>query len=118
MSEKHEVKKALLDKATASKILRVVPRHEGFHFYKGPGDDTGKVAVSLVDFADKIRSVDIRSINFHFTRQDFEKWMRNVLGDVELSRRISKIKRDSHGEKLRSEIIQTVKSRIEELRST
>jgi hypothetical protein len=117
MREKREAKKAILDKTSASNMLRVVPRHEGFHFYKGPGDDTGKVAMSLVDFADKARSVDIRSVNFHFTRQDFEKWIRNVLGDVELSRRVGRIRKESHGEKLRNEIIQTVKNRIEELKS-
>ena len=32
MREKAEVRKPILDKATVSKILRTVPRHEGFQF--------------------------------------------------------------------------------------
>ena len=118
MSKKRIIKKTTLDKATATKISRVIPRHEGFHFYKRQGDQTGKVAISLMDFAEKIRSVDIRSINFHFERQDFEKWIRTTVGDVELARRLSRIRKDSHGEQLRNNILQTVRTRIEELKNT
>lgn len=116
MMRKYEIKKTVLDKTTVSKILRTVPSHEGFHFFKALGDPTGKVATSLSDFAEKLRIVDIRSVNFHFPRQDFEKWLRDVIGDAELSMRIGRIRKDTHGERLRSEIIQTVKARIDELK--
>jgi len=65
-----------------------------------------------------MRVVDIRSVNFHFKRQDFEKWIRDVIGDAELSRRISRIRKEAHGEKLRNEIIQIMKGRLEELKGT
>ena len=116
MAKKPEVKKKILDKTTISKIVRTVPRHEGFHFFRGLGDSTGKVAMSLTDFVEKMRSVDIRSVNFHFKRQDFVKWVRDIIGDSELSRRISRIRKEAHGEKLRNEIIQIVKSRLAELK--
>jgi hypothetical protein len=116
MMKKPEVKKTGLDKATVSRMLRTVPQHEGFHFFRAPGDSTGKIATSLADFVEKLRTVDIRSVNFHFPRQDFEKWLRNTIGDAEMSTRISRIKRDTHGEKLRNEIIQVVKGRIDELK--
>ena len=116
MMKKPEVKKTVLDKAAISRILRTVPQHEGFRFFKAPGDSTGKVATSLADFVEKLRTVDIRSVNFHFPRQDFEKWLRNIVGDTELSTRISKIGKDTHEEKLRNEIIQIVKGRIDELK--
>jgi len=116
MMKKTEAKKPALDKATVSKILKVVPSHEGFHFFKGPGDSTGKTATSLTDFVEKLRTVDIRSVNFHFPRQDFEKWIRDAIGDAELSRRIGKIRKETHGESLRNEIIQMVKKRFEELK--
>ena len=115
MPRRPEIKKTVLDKVTISRIERVVPHHEGFHFFKGLGDSTDKVAISLTDFHEKMRNVDIRSVNFHFKRQDFEKWIRDVVGDAELSRRIGRIKKESHGENLRSKIIQTVKERLEEL---
>jgi len=116
MMKKPQDKKVVLDMAAVSKILRTVPSHEGFHFFRAPGDATGKVATNLPDFAEKLRTVDIRSINFHFPRQDFEKWLRDVIGDSELSRRISRIGKENHGEKLRSEVIQIVKARVDELK--
>ena len=118
IAKKPEVKKPVFDKATISKILRTIPRHEGFQFFRGLGDSTEKVATSLSDFIEKMRVVDIRSVNFHFKRQDFEKWIRDVIGDAELSRRISRIRKEVHGEKIRTEIIQTVKARLEELKGT
>ena len=116
MMKKSEDKRAVLDKAVISKILRTVQSNEGFHFFRAPGDSTGKTATSLADFAEKLRTVDIRSVNFHFPRQDFEKWLRDVIGDAELSRRIGRIRKETHGEKLRSEIIQAVKGRLNELK--
>lgn len=118
MAKKPEVRKPVLDKATISKILRTVPRHEGFQFLRGLGDSTEKVATSLADFVEKMRVVDIRSVNFHFKRQDFEKWIRDVIGDAELSRRISRIRKEAHGENLRNEIIQIMKGRLKELKGT
>ena len=116
MMRKPEDKKTVLDKATVSRILRTVPSHEGFHFFRAPGDSTGKIATNLADFVEKLRTVDIRSVNFHFPRQDFEKWLRDIIGDAELSRRINRIRKEIHGEKLRSEIIQIVKKRIDEIK--
>ena len=116
MSKKQEVKKPSLDKTTVSRIMRTLPRNEGFHFYKGPGESTGKVATGLADMAEKVRIVDIRSINYHFKRREFEKWVRDNLGDVELSRRFGRIDRETHGEKLRNEIVTLIKTRLEELK--
>ena len=118
IAKKPDGKKPVLDKATISQILRTVPRHEGFQFFRGLGDSTEKVATSLADFLEKMRVVDIRSVNFHFKRQDFEKWIRNVIGDAELSRRISRTRREDHGETLRTELIQIMKARVEELKGT
>jgi len=118
MMKKSEAKKPVLDKSTITRILRTVPSHEGFHFFRAPGDSTGKVATSLTDFAEKLRTIDIRSVNFHFPRQDFEKWLRDIVGDAELSRRISRIRKETHGENLRNQIVQTVKGRLEELKGT
>ena len=118
MMKKPEAKKTAVDPATVTKTLRTVPHNEGFHFFRAPGDSTGKVATSLTDFAEKLRLVDIRSVNFHFPRQDFEKWLRNTIGDNELATRISRIRKDTHGEMLRTEIIRVVKGRIDELKGT
>ena len=95
--------------------MRAVSRHERFHFYREQGDSTGKVATSLTEFVKQLGAVDVHSINFHFKRRDFEKWIRDVIGDVELATKIGKIRKGAHGEKLRSELVQLVKGRLDEL---
>ena len=109
------VRKSVLNKALASKILRNVPEQEGFHFYLAIGEPTGETAVSLADFINKIRTVDVRSVNFHFPRKDFEKWIRVVIGDAELALRIGRIRLGIQGEALRNEILRVVKVRLNEL---
>jgi len=117
MAKKPEARK-FMDKTVIFRITRTVPRHEGFHFFRGLGESTGEVAISLVDFVEKLRSVDIGSIDFHFKRRDFEKWIRDILGDAELSTRIRRLRKETHGEALRNEIIKIVKERLEELKGT
>ena len=113
-------RKSVLNKDLVSKILRSVPEQEGFHFYLAIGEPTGETAVSLADLVKKIELVDVRSVNFHFPRKDFEKWTRAVLGDAELALRIGrigKIRPGIEGEALRNEIIRTVKMRLNELKA-
>jgi hypothetical protein len=111
-----KVRKLVLNKNFVSKILRSVPEQEGFHFYLAIGEPTGKIAVSLADFVEKMKVVDVLSVNFHFSRKDFEKWIRGVIGDAELALRISRIRLGIQGEALRNEIIRVVKARLNELK--
>ena len=113
------VGKAGLKKDLASKILRSVLGKEGFHFYIAIGEPTGETAVNLADFANKMESIDVRSLNFHYTRKDFEKWIRAVFGDIELALKlelIGKIRAGIQGEALSNEITRTVKIRLNELK--
>ena len=116
MSRKQTIIRKAIDKSRASKILRTVHSHEGFWFYKAPGDFTGKNAGSLKDLAKMLRVVDGQSIDFHFIREDFRRWIQFIIGDVELSTRINRIPQDTRGEKLRSDLIRTVDERINELK--
>ena len=111
-----KVRKLVLNKDLASKILRSVPEQEGFRFYLAIGEPTRETAVSLADFINKIRTVDVRSVNFHFPRKDFEKWIRVVIGDAELALRIGRIRLGIQGEALRNEILRVVKVRLNELK--
>jgi hypothetical protein len=111
-----KVRKLVLNKDLASKILRSVPEQEGFRFYLAIGEPTGEIAVSLADFVKKLETIDVRSVNFHFPRKDFEKWIRGVIGDAELALRIGRIRLGIQGEALRNEIIRAVKVRLNELK--
>jgi hypothetical protein len=115
MSKKPVSRKKVLDKAMISGIMRTVSRHEGFHFYREQGDATGKVATSLPEFVKQLGAVDVRSVNFHFKRRDFEKWIHDIIGDIDLATKFGKIRKATHGEKLRNELVQIVNRRLDEL---
>ena len=117
MSKKPVEKKQVLDKATFNRIMRTVPKKEGMQFLKGPSEPTSKTATSLSDLATKMDSVDIRSINYHFKRSEFEKWIRDTIGDQELARRFNRVNKETHGEKLRSQLITMIRTRLDELKT-
>ena len=112
-------KRSVLDKDAVSKILRTVSESEGFHFYSAIGKPTGESAVSLVDFVEKLASVEVQSVNFHYPRKDFEKWIREVIEDAELALRLGRIGRmrmGIQGEALRNEMIRVVKVHLSEIK--
>ena len=113
------VKTSASNKDVSSKLLRSVTEQEGFHFYIALGEPIGKTAISLADFAEKMADVDVRSVNFHYPRKDFEKWIFEVIGDTKLASRlnmISSIHVGMKGEALRNHIIRVVKVRLSELK--
>jgi hypothetical protein len=97
------------------RILRRVPYQEGFRFSRGLGDYTGQVATSLEDFVDMLRTVDLKSVEFHMERQDFEKWVRIVFGDEELAQ-IIHLRSIFVGENLRKELIAAITGHLDELK--
>ena len=111
--------KTPVSKDLISKILRNVTEQEGFRFYTAIGEPTGITAVSLTDFVEKLGDVDVRSVNFHYPRKDFEKWILDVLGDAGLASRLNTISRTHigiKGEALRNQIIRIVKVRLSEIK--
>jgi len=108
--------KKSIEKGLATKILNRVRSYEGFRFNKAPGDYTGKTAYSLTEFSSILQSVNIKSINYHFKRGDFQRWLQNIIGDTELSNKLRKIPKDLHGEKLRVALVRMVSERITELK--
>jgi len=98
--------------------LRVVPDAKGFHFYTGVGDYCGVSVHSLEEFADALQYVCSEAIVFHFERGDFQKWIRDVIGDAELAQVIDNIKtceRHLAAESCRKEIVERVNIRILQL---
>lgn len=114
-------KRSVSNKGPVSKILRSVPESQGFNFNFEIGKPTGQTAASLADFVEKLAAVNVQSINFHYSRKDFQKWIREVFGYAELALRLEKISRVRLGvsnETLRSEIARAVKMRLNELEAT
>jgi hypothetical protein len=66
-----------------------------FHFYKDVNQPLGVYADSLSDLGEKIKSVDIASIEFHLERGDFESWAHYV-GNTNLEKRLKEVKEEDH----------------------
>ena len=95
-----------------SKILRTVPLKEAFYFYVDIGKYDGKSAGSLADFSEKLKTVHLKSVEFHFKRGDFERWIRETLSDEYLANGIGRIDKSVQGEALRTAIQRTVENRL------
>lgn len=105
-----------IDKAHATKILSHLPGDQGFHFYTGVHQYTHEIAHSLAEFVEKLQKINVKSVEFHVPRKDFEQWVHS-LGDVELAKRIGLIRDlDLHGEDLRTRIYEAAKHRLDELK--
>jgi hypothetical protein len=109
-------KKQTEEKQKSLNLLNAVPYENGFHFFTGHGKYTGITATSTVEFDAKLKTVSIQSVNFHFQRQDFQKWFKNTIGDDEIALKFDQIKSDLQDEALRKELLAVVQNRIAELK--
>ena len=82
------------------------------------GHYTGETALSLFSFLRDLGAVDVESIKFHFDRGDFQRWLRNILGDVELARLIDELDRKIPEENLAEKLAGMVQKRISDLQLT
>lgn len=101
-----------------SRILRTLPREKAFYFFTSIGNYIGKSASSLKEFMDKINEVNVKSLEFHFFRGDFEKWIAEVLEDKELAEQIGTFRKMSPiGENLKNGLYRILIRRYSKLRS-
>ena len=104
-----------IDGEKAEKILRQTSPEDSFNFYMEIDQPLGVTSHTLIDFYEKIETIDTRSIEFHTSRGDFESWI-HFLGDIELEERLRLIRNsDLKGEVLREKLYYTIKSRCDEL---
>lgn len=100
------------------KILENVPREKAFYFFTSIGNYTGENASSLKEFREKIRSVDIKSLEFHLYRGDFERWIADVLEDKVLATEISRARSLNYsGPALRNALSDIIDKRYRQLSS-
>jgi len=107
-----------LTPSSSARILRTLSRENAFYFFTSVGNYTGQSAMSLEEFANKIREVKITSLEFHLYRGDFEKWTAEVLEDSELTEKISDLKNlEPVRSALRDQLYVIVSKRLEELKN-
>jgi hypothetical protein len=107
-----------VDPELAASILRNISEHV-FRFASDIGAYTGGAAASMAEFHDQLAEVPLPSIAFHlYPRQpNFQRWIRETLGDEQLAEQITQIKR-SPGEKLRKTLQTLIGYRLEYLKIT
>ena len=100
-----------------NRILRSLDEKESFYFYKAEGQPLGEKADSLTNFTKVIEKIDPLSLEFHYYRGDFGRWISNVIGDSVLGYRLNgKEGTILHGDALRNSIQQQLKNRFSELK--
>lgn len=101
----------------AKRMLRQIPVGRSFTFFYKLGQPTDWTVHSLDDFHSALKDVDLRSIRFHLKRGDFERWLRQVVGDDKLADELVGVsKKKLKGRKLRKSVLDLVKARIRELK--
>ena len=115
MPKKVASKSKALPKSSSAKFLNNVPYESGFHFFTAIGCYTGITATSLNEFAAKLEIVPVESVDFHFQRKDFQKWIAEKVGDKELAEVVSIFGAARSAEVLRKEMLRIVQERIVEL---
>ncbi len=83
--------------------LRTLPPDKAFHFHSDFGY-TGYSAFSLDEFAEQLEVVPADSLTYHLRRDDFARWLEDVIGDPLLAREVK-------GKTLRYEIAEAVDTR-------
>ncbi len=103
---------------SSSRILRNVPREEAFYFFTSIGNYTGQSATSLDEFLLKIKDINVKSLEFHLYREDFERWIALTLGDTKLAEDIKGL-RDMKvvGNSIRDRLYFSVSRRLKELKT-
>lgn len=102
-----------------TRALKTVPREKAFYFFTSIGNYTGESASSLKEFMEKINTINIKSLEFHLYRGDFERWVNEVLEDKELAERICRLRQLNYsGNILRENLYNTVAKRFKELAGT
>jgi hypothetical protein len=111
------IRRAQTLSSSSAHNLRTLSRENAFYFFTSVGNYTGHRAMSLEEFANKIRQVQSASLEFHLYRGDFEKWADEVLEDNILTERIKAVKLlEPIGNALRDQLDFTITKRLEELK--
>lgn len=93
-----------------------IPVEKGFHFYYGLGEPSGIYALSMNDFLEQLKTVDVKSVQFHSDRNDFSKWLREILNDKSLADDFEQLhSAGSSAESVRTRLVELTEKRCLEI---
>ena len=101
------------------KYLRApLPESKRFYFHVNGKRRGPRFAASLWEFREALDEVPTATLQYHLERQDFERWLKEVLHDKELAHRLRKVRhRHIERQQLREALVTVVADRYEELES-
>ena len=114
MSINKKTNTLLNSNVSTSEILKTVPFEKGFHFFTESMGYTGITATSIFEFEEKLKIVSAQSVEYHFRRHDFQKWISDSIGDVELATQIDRLNTQLSSENLRKALLKILRKRIRE----
>ena len=100
--------------------LATVTANEPFLFYRGIGDEnyTGVMAWSLKGMVNALKKVELKSLEFHCKRGDFENWARHSLRDEGLAEELKRVRlANLKGQELRKALIVAFQTRFRKVLS-
>jgi len=100
--------------------LATVAANEPFLFYRGIGDEnyTGVMVWSLKGMVNALKKVELKSLEFHCKRGDFENWARYSLCDEVLAEELKRIRlANLKGRELRKALIVAFQTRFRKVLS-
>lgn len=101
--------------AVAYRLNGYMKHMHHFCFCWSEGHYMGESATSLKELAEKIKEIDGKSLEFHFHRRDFERWLTQALGETELAEEIFNLRgQNPVGETLRSQLYEIISQRLGE----
>jgi uncharacterized protein DUF5752 len=111
-----KAKKETIDRDKALLITSSVPVEKGFHFFTELKKPLGIFATSIFEFSDQLKKVNATSLEFHMKRNDFARWLRDVIRDDTLANEFDKFQHvEMAGEKLRGKLVEITEKRCKEL---
>ena len=91
-----------------------LPRENAFYFFTSIGNYIGERAASIEEFMERIREVNVKSLEFHLYREDFEKWISGTLKDKELATDIRNLRGSNlTGDELRDQLYLVVSKKCD-----
>lgn len=106
-------------KHVAKRVLRKLPAEKGFTFAYKLANPTKWTVHSLEEFYSTLKIISLRSVQFHITRGDFEKWIRWAIGDNKLADQLAVARKSKIlDDEIRERLLSLVGQRIKELERT
>lgn len=105
------------EKSKAQDILRSLTYDKGFHFFTDVGLYTGETAINLFAFFEELKVIEMKAIKFHLERDDFQKWIKNTLGDEELGNNVAQVDIELPDEELRKKVLSIIQKRLVQLQT-